>query len=113
MAANVRPTEKGLSGANWDTTPGAAGIANLGTSCQACLTPLNQKFSRRAFLAALPGWPALLADLAGQVSAEPKLAWAVSSGLWRHIPHCRFSDILDVMEETGFPGIRLVDWLVS
>jgi inosose dehydratase len=33
--------------------------------------------------------------------------WGVSAGLWSHFPPVPFTDILDVMRDTGFIGVRL------
>lgn len=64
--------------------------------------------TRRAFLASLP----LCAALARAVAQEParrNVKWALSAALWRRRPE-PFSDILDVMKETGFVGLRLADF---
>jgi inosose dehydratase len=36
--------------------------------------------------------------------------WAVSAGLWSHYPRAPFTDILDVMRDTGFIGVRLTGY---
>lgn len=58
---------------------------------------------RRAFLAALPALSVTLATL----PANRNIMWALSTGLWDHYPPCPFTDILDVMKDTGFDGVRL------
>src|ERR1700691_3017123 len=73
------------------------------------MTPLTA-LSRRAFLLSLPGLSGLLASAAERLPAGRNVKWAVSSGLWRHIPNIVFTDILEVMKETGFEGVRLVDF---
>jgi inosose dehydratase len=60
--------------------------------------------NRRAFLSSLA---ATLATAAGRLPANKNIKWAVSAGLWSHYPPGPFTDILDVMRDTGFPGIRL------
>ncbi|MBI3470058.1 MAG: TIM barrel protein [Candidatus Solibacter usitatus] len=60
--------------------------------------------NRRAFLAALS---ASLTKAAGKLPANKNLKWAVSAGLWGHFKRGPFTDILDVMKDTGFIGIRL------
>jgi inosose dehydratase len=60
--------------------------------------------NRRAFLASLS---ASLAAAASRLPANKNLKWAVSAGLWSHYPRGPFTDILDVMRDTGFIGIRL------
>ncbi|MCX6622179.1 MAG: TIM barrel protein, partial [Acidobacteria bacterium] len=59
---------------------------------------------RRAFLASLA---AGLARAATRLPANGNVKWAVSAGLWSHFPKGPFTDILDVMKDTGFIGIRL------
>jgi inosose dehydratase len=61
---------------------------------------------RRAFLIALSA----LSDRLTAAKSLPKdrnVKWALSTGLWTHYPRCPFTDILDVMKETGFVGVRL------
>src|SRR5690242_16360816 len=54
--------------------------------------------SRRAFLA---GLAAQLARTAERLPANRNVKWAVSAGLWSHYPRAPFTDILDVMRDTG------------
>ncbi|HKT13216.1 MAG TPA: TIM barrel protein [Terriglobia bacterium] len=61
---------------------------------------------RRAFLAALPALSVVLAT-ATPLPANRNIRWALSTGLWDHYPPCPFTDILDVMKDTGFTGVRL------
>ena len=65
------------------------------------------KISRRNFLASLSLLPAVLARAQSQLPANKNVKWAVSLNLWGTFPGTKFTDILDVMQETGFPGIRL------
>jgi inosose dehydratase len=65
---------------------------------------------RRVFLAHLSCFSAALARAATQLPANRNVKWAVSLGLWRHEAPCPFTDILDIMKETGFIGIRLTDF---
>lgn len=60
--------------------------------------------NRRIFLASLS---ASLARSASRLPANKNVKWAVSAGLWSHYPPAPFTDILDVMKDTGFIGIRL------
>ncbi|MBI3682831.1 MAG: TIM barrel protein [Acidobacteria bacterium] len=60
--------------------------------------------NRRAFLASVS---ASLASAAGRLPANKNIRWAVSAGLWGHFKPVAFTDILDVMRDTGFIGIRL------
>ena len=62
---------------------------------------------RRAFLASIA---ARLASAAGRLPANRNIKWAVSAGLWSHYPAAPFTDILDVMRDTGFIGVRLTGY---
>src|SRR3954454_10509364 len=62
---------------------------------------------RRAFLASLA---AGLARAAERLPANRNIRWAVSAGLWSHYPVAPFTEILDVMKDTGFPGVRLTGY---
>src|SRR5438552_4096351 len=59
---------------------------------------------RRAFLASLA---ATVASAAGRLPGNRNIKWALSAGLWSHYPGGAFTDILDVMRDTGFIGVRL------
>jgi inosose dehydratase len=61
---------------------------------------------RRDFLASLGLW----SFSGGRLPANRNVKWALSAGLWSHYPPVRFTDILDVMKETGFIGIRLTGY---
>ncbi len=60
--------------------------------------------NRRTFLAWLS---AALARVATGLPANQNVKWALSGALWGHSPPCPFTDIFDVMKDTGFLGIRL------
>jgi inosose dehydratase len=62
---------------------------------------------RRRFLASLGG---ALACAAGRLPANQNVRWALSSALWNHFKPWPFTDILDLMRDTGFPGIRLTSF---
>jgi inosose dehydratase len=47
------------------------------------------------------------AQAAERLPANRNVKWAVSLNLWSHLPPCSFTDILDVMKDTGFIGIRV------
>lgn len=66
--------------------------------------------NRRFFLAYLSCLSAALARAATRLPANRNVKWAVSLGLWQHVAPCPFTDILDVMKETGFIGIRLTNF---
>lgn len=58
---------------------------------------------RSSFLASFAAWGSALRGL----PANRNIKWALSAGLWSHYPPGRFTDILDIMQDTGFIGIRL------
>jgi inosose dehydratase len=62
---------------------------------------------RRDFLATLA---AAFASAAARLPANRNVKWAVSAGLWSYYPGTAFTDILDVMRDTGFIGIRLTGY---
>src|SRR6266851_26092 len=62
---------------------------------------------RRLFLSSLA---ASLASAAGRLPANRNIKWALSAGLWSHYPLSPFTDILDVMRDTGFIGVRLTGY---
>jgi inosose dehydratase len=53
---------------------------------------------------------ALLARAAGRLPANKNVKWALGSNLWNSFPPCPFTDILDIMRDTGFIGIRLTQF---
>src|SRR5580700_2330065 len=59
---------------------------------------------RRLFLASLT---ATLASAAARLPANRNIKWGLSAGLWSHYPQAPFTEILDVMRDTGFIGVRL------
>jgi inosose dehydratase len=60
--------------------------------------------NRREFLGTLS---AGLAGAAMRLPAARNIRWALSLGLWNHFRPAPFTDVLDVMKDTGFIGIRL------
>ena len=63
--------------------------------------------NRRIFLASLS---AALARAAGRLPANRNVKWALGANLWNSFPRVPFTDILDVMRDTGFIGIRLTQF---
>jgi len=63
--------------------------------------------TRRQTLALLG---AALARAAARLPANRNVKWALGSNLWNYFPHVPFTDILDVMRDTGFIGIRLTQF---
>jgi sugar phosphate isomerase/epimerase len=62
---------------------------------------------RRQFIAALSLLAANLARAQGDKPANRNIKWALSEALWRYYPPAPFIDMLAVMQETGFIGVRL------
>jgi inosose dehydratase len=60
--------------------------------------------NRRGFLSSLS---VSLAAAAHKLPANKAVKWALSLGLWNHFQKTPFTNILDVMKDTGFIGIRL------
>jgi inosose dehydratase len=63
--------------------------------------------NRRQFVM---GLAASLQLKAAQLPAEKNVKWALSLGLWNHFKPVPFTDVLDVMKDTGFIGIRLTGY---
>jgi sugar phosphate isomerase/epimerase len=63
--------------------------------------------TRRVFLAQVSMLAAALAQAAEHLPANQNVKWALSLGLWAHFPPCPFTDILDIMKDTGFIGLRI------
>ena len=63
--------------------------------------------TRRTALAAMAG---SLARAAGRLPANKNVRWALGANLWNFFPRVPFTDILDVMRDTGFIGIRLTQF---
>lgn len=63
--------------------------------------------TRRTILASLA---TVLARAAIQLPANKNIRWAVGSNLWNSFPDTHFTDILDVMRDTGFIGLRLTQY---
>src|SRR6266849_1471721 len=63
--------------------------------------------TRRHTLALLA---ATLARAATRLPANRNVKWGLGSNLWNSFPRVPFTDILDVMKDTGFIGIRLTQF---
>ncbi len=53
---------------------------------------------------------ATLARAAGRLPANRNVKWGLGSNLWNSFPRVPFTDILDVMKDTGFIGLRLTQF---
>src|SRR6266705_2787214 len=47
---------------------------------------------------------------AGRLPANKNVRWALGANLWNYFPRVPFTDILDVMKDTGFIGIRVTQF---
>ena len=63
--------------------------------------------TRRALLSTMA---AALAAAAGRLPANKNVRWALGANLWNYFPRVPFTDILDVMRDTGFIGIRMTQF---
>jgi sugar phosphate isomerase/epimerase len=63
--------------------------------------------TRRGALALLS---ATLVRAAGKLPANRNVKWALGSNLWNYFPPVPFTDILDVMKDTGFIGVRVTQF---
>jgi sugar phosphate isomerase/epimerase len=67
--------------------------------------------NRRHFVALLSLYPSAFASAAEEkMPANRNVKWALSSALWNYFPAVPFTDILDVMKDTGFIGIRVTSF---
>ncbi len=63
--------------------------------------------TRRTALAILAS---TLARAADRLPANKNVKWALGANLWNSFPRVPFTDILDVMKDTGFIGIRMTQF---
>ena len=63
--------------------------------------------TRRTALALLSS---SLLRAAARLPANRNVRWALGANLWNYFPRVPFTDILDVMRDTGFIGIRLTQF---
>jgi sugar phosphate isomerase/epimerase len=63
--------------------------------------------TRRKILALMG---AALGRAAASLPANRNVKWGLGSNLWNSFPHVPFTDILDVMKDTGFIGLRLTQF---
>jgi len=53
---------------------------------------------------------ASLARAAARLPANRNVKWGLGSNLWNYFPRVPFTDILDVMKDTGFIGLRVTQF---
>jgi inosose dehydratase len=63
--------------------------------------------TRRQVLATMA---ATLARAAGKLPVNKNVKWGLGSNLWNYFPRVPFTDILDVMKDTGFIGLRVTQF---
>lgn len=68
------------------------------------------KVNRREFVAAASMLAASFAHADRDKPANRNIKWALSEALWRYYPPAPISDMLEVMQETGFIGVRLASF---
>ena len=66
--------------------------------------------TRRQAIAIIAASAARAASAAGRLPANENVKWAVSLALWGHFRQVKFTDVLDIMKDTGFPGIRMTSF---
>lgn len=66
--------------------------------------------TRRQTLAALGALAAPLARAAAKLPANRNVRWGLGTNLWNSFPGTSFTDILDVMHDTGFIGMRVTQF---
>jgi len=59
---------------------------------------------------ALALFASTLARAAGKLPANKNVKWALGSNLWNYFPPVPFTDIFDVMKDTGFVGVRVTQF---
>jgi inosose dehydratase len=59
---------------------------------------------------ALALFASTLVRAADRLPANKNVKWALGSNLWNYFPHVPFTDILDVMKDTGFVGVRVTQF---
>jgi sugar phosphate isomerase/epimerase len=59
---------------------------------------------------ALALFASTLARAAGKLPANKNVKWALGSNLWNYFPPVPFTDVFDVMKDTGFIGVRVTQF---
>ena len=66
--------------------------------------------TRREILPALGPLAGTLERTADRLPANKNVKWGVGSNLWNSFKGSKFTDILDVMHDSGFIGLRLTQF---
>jgi hypothetical protein len=72
------------------------------------MAPGEGLVTRRESIAALA---AGLASAASRFPVNRHVKWGLGSNLWNYFPRVRFTEILDVVKDTGFIGLRLTQFI--
>src|SRR6516225_3959319 len=67
----------------------------------------EESMTRRESIAALA---AGLVAASVRLPANRNVKWGLGSNLWNYFPQVPFTEILDVMKDTGFVGLRLTQF---
>ena len=65
---------------------------------------------RRRFLGTLAGTLAGFAASSASAAGGKNIQWAFSLGLWGHLEKVPFTEVLAVMKDTGFTGLRMTSF---
>jgi len=71
---------------------------------------MNTMLTRREVLGALGVLAGTLGRAADRLPANKNVKWGLGSNLWNSFKGSKFTDILDVMHDTGFIGLRLTQF---
>jgi sugar phosphate isomerase/epimerase len=71
---------------------------------------MNTMPTRREVLRTLGALASTLGRAAGRLPANKNVKWGLGSNLWNSFKGSKFTDILDVMRDTGFIGLRLTQF---
>ena len=66
--------------------------------------------TRRDVLGAMGALAGTLGQAAERLPANKNVKWALGSNLWNSFPQVPFTDIFDVMKDTGFIGVRVTQF---
>jgi hypothetical protein len=66
--------------------------------------------TRREVLVTLNALAATLGRAAERLPANKNVKWGLGSNLWNSFKGSKFTDILDVMRDTGFIGVRVTQF---
>jgi sugar phosphate isomerase/epimerase len=71
---------------------------------------MSSMMTRRDVLGAMTALAATLVRAADRLPANKNVRWGLGSNLWNSFKGSKFTDILDVMHDTGFIGLRLTQF---